>query len=327
MSHEIYEHDSMFYAGETPWHGLGTSVERALTAEEAMIAAGLNWTVKSVPLYAMYDGGMIPVENRRGIIREDTREPLAVVGAVYHPFQNSEAFEFFDEAVRTKEAKYVTAGSLKNGRKVWILAEIGKSFKVADIGDEMKKYVLLYTSHDGTSAVDIMITPIRVVCWNTLNASLRQGERRSRLRHTPNIRSYAKNVSEMLGIVNEYYQDFEECANLFAKTPLKNEEEFERYLDKVGFKIKEDTSSNSRIIKIRDRLTELFDGQGYGTDMNKHSIWSAYNAVAEFVDHERSTRSTKNYNSSEDARLDSQWFGSGALIKRRAWDKALQMTK
>lgn len=324
MGSEIYNDDSMFYAGEQPWHGLGVGVEDALTAEEAIKTAGLDWDVVPAPVYVKYDGRYILVEDKQGMVRSDTEYPLGVVGNVYHPLQNNKAFEFFDEIVGNGQAKYVTAGSLKHGKKIWILAKAGDSFHVA--GDDLiDKYVLLYNSHDGSSMVNVMITPIRVVCWNTLNAALRTSEKKVKLRHTNTIIKRASEVKNLLGVVNKYYDQFQKHSALFAKTPIRTEEELNHFLDLAGFTLPED-KNNTRMTNIREQITTLFDGQGLGMEMNCHSVWNAYNAVTEYVDHHRSTRISGPY-TKEEARLDSLWFGSGALIKQKAWDAALELVK
>lgn len=324
MSSEIYNDDSMFYAGEKPWHGLGVEVEGALTASEAIKAAGLDWEVVPSPVYVKYNDKFILVDDKRGMVRSDTEYPLGIVGNVYHPLQNSEAFKFFDDIVGTGAAKYVTAGSLKHGKKIWILAEVGKEFHVGG-NDLVKKYVLLYNSHDGSSMVNIMITPIRVVCWNTLRAALKDNEKKVRLRHTSSIITRAGEVRDLLGIINDYYNKFEEEAALFSRTPIKNDEELDRYLSLAGFTLSED-KNNTRMQNIREQIITLFDGQGLGMDMNQHSVWNAYNAITEYVDHHRTIRVSGDY-SKEEARLDSLWFGSGAQIKQKAWDAALAFVK
>lgn len=324
MSSEIYNDDSMFYAGEKPWHGLGVGVEGALTASEAIKAAGLDWEVIPSPVYVKHNDKFILVDDKRGMVRSDTEYPLGIVGNVYHPLQNSEAFKFFDDVVGTGAAKYVTAGSLKHGKKIWILAEVGKEFHVGG-NDLVQKYVLLYNSHDGSSMVNIMITPIRVVCWNTLSAALKDNEKKVRLRHTSSIIARAGEVKDLLGIVNNYYDEFEEKAALFSRTPIKNDEELDRYLSLAGFTLSED-KNNTRMQNTREQIITLFDGQGLGMDMNQHSVWNAYNAITEYVDHHRTIRVSGDY-SKEEARLDSLWFGSGAQIKQKAWDAALAFVK
>jgi phage/plasmid-like protein (TIGR03299 family) len=325
------EVESMFYYGQRPWHGLGTEVDHALTANEALIAAGLNWEVELVPVYFRRDDAYNPIMDKRGIMRKDNKELLGVVGNRYTPLQNIEAFNFFDEVVGNKQGKYVTAGSLKGGRRIWILAKVGETFHIADSKDEIDRYALLFNSHDGTSQVKMMITPIRVVCNNTLSAALNMAERNKemvKLRHTSGIINAAKDVKDVLNIVNDYYEIFSDNANILAKTFL-TVDGFQNYLDNLGFvvveeKTEDDERYNRRIIRVRETIERLFD-EGLGMDMNRHSVWNAYNAVVEYVDHNRASRKTAGYSSAQEARLDSLWFGEGARIKRQAWDVAMQL--
>src|SRR5690606_33289784 len=117
----------------------------------------------------------------------------------------------------------------------------------------------------------------------------------------------------------------EKEAALFSRTPIKNDEELDRYLSLAGFTLSED-KNNTRMQNIREQIITLFDGQGLGMDMNQHSVWNAYNAITEYVDHHRTIRVSGDY-SKEEARLDSLWFGSGAQIKQKAWDAALAFVK
>jgi phage/plasmid-like protein (TIGR03299 family) len=327
------EVDSMMYYGTKPWHGLGTSVDHALTADEALVAAGLDWQVELAPLYYMPQHDLLKqVSDKRGVMRMDTKEVMGVVGTKYVPLQNKTAFNFFDEVVGNKKGKYVTAGSLKGGRRVWILAKVGETFRIADSTDEVDRYVLLFNAHDGTSQVKMMITPIRVVCNNTLSAALWRGDagddKMVKLRHTSGIIDAAKEVKDVLGIINTYYELFAEEASKMAKVFLSTTD-FQSYLADCGFRIiepkdAEDEKNNIRIAKVREKLEEVFDN-GMGMDTNQHSLWNAYNSITEYVDHHRTSRKTTGYGSANEARLDSLWFGEGAKVKRQAWDAALQL--
>jgi phage/plasmid-like protein (TIGR03299 family) len=166
MASEIERNEDLFYVeGDgTPWHGLGIPVVGALTADEAIVKAGQNWTVETHPAYAKIGDNFVRIPDTFSTVRMDTKSPFpGTVGGVYVPFQNRDAFAFFDEVVGNNQAKYVTAGCLRGGQRVWILAQVGKNFKIADSKDEMAKYVLLYNAHDGSSKVRMMLTPIRVV--------------------------------------------------------------------------------------------------------------------------------------------------------------------
>lgn len=184
MSHNV---QTMFYAGVTPWHGLGTKVEKNLTAAEAIVAAGLNWEVDKVPVFShSLDKKLISVPGKFAVRRLDNSQPLGIVGARYTPLQNKNAFSFMDAVVQVKEAIYHTAGALGLGERVWLLAQLPKDLVVKGV-DKVEKFLLLTSTHNGTTQVTIKMTPIRVVCQNTLNASLRDGESQANLRHTKTL--------------------------------------------------------------------------------------------------------------------------------------------
>lgn len=323
MAHEV---ESMFYVGEKPWHGLGVELPDVATAEEALVAAGLNWDVEKVPVYAKVNDVYIPIDDRSAIIRTDTNDPLGIVGNVYKPFPNSEAFSFFDNVVQSKEAKYETAGSLKGGKKIWILARVGGTIRIADSNDLVNEYVLLYNSHDGTSTIEMMITPIRVVCMNTLNVAITRKGRGIKIRHTGRAQERIDEARNALMIVRGFYDEFSETADFLAGVSLKSREELDTYLDLAGFELDDEDDNKSGLHQAREKVIELFDF-GRGMDENRHSVWNAFNAVVEFVDHDRRTRQTRSFQSPKEARLYSQWFGPGSNIKQKAWKAALQFAK
>src|SRR5262249_30005108 len=157
--------------GEPAWHGLGINVANAVTAKQAIILAHLDWTVEKWPLRAVKQSFDVPVDGSFATIRTDTRAVLGVVSDQYRVLQNVAAFAFMDEAISEGAAMWETAGALNDGRRVWMLARIPKSVKAMQ-GDEIKPYALLCSSHDGSLAVHIKPTTVRVVCNNTLTLAL-----------------------------------------------------------------------------------------------------------------------------------------------------------
>lgn len=165
MSAEV---ESMFYVRKAPWHGLGTRVEGALNSREALIAAGLNWNVVQRKIFTQ-EG--FPVEGYYANLRDKDQKVLGVVTSRYQIVQNREAFAFTDELLG-KGVQYETAGSLKDGRKTWILARLPKTYRLAE--DKVMPYLVFSNSHDGSGAIKVAMTPIRVVCNNTLNLALQR---------------------------------------------------------------------------------------------------------------------------------------------------------
>lgn len=193
--------ESMFYVRETPWHGLGTRVIEAPSSEDALIAAGLNWNVIQEPIYT---GENEPISGYKANVRDSDRRVLGVVTDRYKVVQNHEAFAFTDELLG-QGVRYETAGSLQEGRKVWLLAHMPHEYIIS--GERISPYLLFSNTHDGSGAVRIALTPIRVVCNNTLNLALRTAERSWSMIHTGDIRSKMKEASDTLFKAERYMDE------------------------------------------------------------------------------------------------------------------------
>ena len=154
--------ESMFSVREKPWHGLGTVVSEALTSAEALKEAGLDWRVYQQPIFTNF--GKV-IEGYRANVRSTDDKVLGVVSDRYKVVQNDEAFEFTDELLG-EGVRYETAGSLQGGRKIWLLAKLPEMYVMA--GDRVSSYLVFSNTHDGSGAVRAAITPVRVVCNNTL---------------------------------------------------------------------------------------------------------------------------------------------------------------
>ena len=296
MSHEIYERDNLFYVDSDesyeaegrrkPWHGLGTPVLHAPTSAEALTLAGLDWEVLKTPVFT--ESG-IKCGSAQATIRSDTKEYLGMVTDRYKIVQNKDAFAFTD-GLLGKDCRYETAGSLRNGRTVWLLAQMPK-MKVC--GDDVANYLCFTNSHDGTGAVRVVLTPTRVVCNNTLNLALRSAERRWATRHCGNIEAKMEEAKKTLELAFEYQEalkvEAEEMANITV-----NEEETEKLL-RMLFPIKDDdtdrakrnmeNAKNDFIVCLNMPDIQKF----YGTK------WALVNAAADFVDHRTPARLTKSY--------------------------------
>lgn len=190
--------ESMFYVRTVPWHGLGIRVEEALSSEEALIKAGLNWNV--VQRSILTDTG-IHVEGYKANIRDSDDKVLGIVTDRYKIVQNRDAFIFTDDLLG-KGVRYETAGSLQEGRRVWLLAKLPSAYIVA--GDRISPYLVFSNSHDGTGAIKVAMTPIRVVCQNTLNLALSTADRIWTANHTGDIELKLENAKETLMRAEDY---------------------------------------------------------------------------------------------------------------------------
>ena len=183
MSHEI---ETMAYAGELPWHGLGVEVSNELTPMMMLEKAGLDWSVDEVPSFVEH------------------------VGSGWHPVQNHEAFEFFNEFVMSGDMEMHTAGSLKGGQMVWALAKVKESFDIFG-DDKIESFLLFSNPHQYGKALNVKFTPIRVVCNNTLTLSLEQESAKgAKLNHR--VAFDADSVKDTLGLAHEKFAMYKEMA-------------------------------------------------------------------------------------------------------------------
>ena len=190
--------ESMFYTRTAPWHGLGVRVEEVLGSKEALNQAGLDWKVEQTDVYAA-SGERIP--GYKANIRDIDRNILGIVGDRYKIVQNEEAFAFTD-GLLGEGVKYETAGSLAGGKIVWMLAKLPEKYIIS--GDAIEPYLVFCNSHDGSGAIRVAMTPVRVVCQNTLNLALKGASRVWSARHTGNVMSRMDEARETLQLANAY---------------------------------------------------------------------------------------------------------------------------
>lgn len=322
MAHNIAENKRMFYTGEAPWHGLGKKLENPATSREAIVAAGLDFEVEKQPLTFMTGDALKTVPQFRATVRKDTGDFLGMVSERYTIVQNAEAFDFFDNIVGEKAAMYHTAGALGKGERIWILAKLPKNIIVFR-DDVVEKYLLLTTSHDGRSPLMAYFTPVRVVCQNTLNASMTDASNGIAIRHVGDITAKVQEAREVLGLSMKYFGEFEETAKVFCAKQM-NSQRLSAYMNRVLDVEEADLKDNKRLADTKATLMTLAEtGKGNDRPGVRGTLWAAYNGVTEYADH------YKKINTEKDAtnRLKSVWFGSSAKIKDRAFGLALSMVK
>lgn len=194
------EVETMFYVREAPWHGLGKRVEFALSSEEALREGGLDWTVIQKPVMTE---DFLPIPGYKANLRETDGRVLGVVTDRYKIVQNHEAFAFTDSLLG-EGVRYETAGSLQNGKKVWMLARLPENYIIS--GDRVNPYLVFSNSHDGSGSIKVAMTPVRVVCQNTLNLALNDAKRIWTTIHTGDIKSKLDEAKKTL-LLAEYYMD------------------------------------------------------------------------------------------------------------------------
>jgi phage/plasmid-like protein (TIGR03299 family) len=275
---------AIVFAGETPWHRLGVKVEKAFDAKTALELGGLDFTVEKAKIACADTRAVIP--DRFAIRRTDTKDVLGIVTDFYQPLQNREAFAFFDGVFGKDKARYEVAGALGKGERVWLLAKLPGDFSIIGT-DTLEKFLLLTNGHDTSEAVRARFTPIRVVCQNTLNAALSGVQSEVRVQHIGDVKGKLEIAGKLLKAAGIYYTEVQTVFRGFVRKQL-NAKAVRGYALQViaGDNSKEeDLSPIGR--KSLDRIVDLHDG-GRGSKLKgvRGTLWGAYNAVAEYVDHD-----------------------------------------
>jgi phage/plasmid-like protein (TIGR03299 family) len=301
---------------------LAPSTSRPETAAQAVQAYGLDWQVGLAPVQAL----VVPpraVPRARAVVRLDTNEPLGVVGRRYEVIQNGEAFRFFDHLVAKYRASYEGAGSCDGGRRVWIQAKLPGGMWVTK-EDEVEKFLLLHMRHGGGS-LQVLDTPIRIWCRNTLLRALREGRHRAvRIFHRGDIDLQVREAEALLALSLRSFEGFEEEARAFAARGL-NRCDLREYLVRVVPDPKDPHTDPARAFATRENLVRLFEtGKGNTLPSVRGTLWAALNGVVEWIDHERPTRADAGDDPSGN-RWKSAKFGTGAALKARAWQEALRL--
>lgn len=306
MAHMI---ETMAYAGETPWHGLGKKVLPDLTPAQMLKEAGLDWTVEKVPSFITRKGKKIAT-NQQALVRSSDDAILTMVSDDWKPVQNSEAFEFFHEFVMEGDMEMHTAGSIKDGKNVWALAKVKESFEILG-GDRVDSYLLFSNPHEYGKSIDIRFTPIRVVCNNTLTLALGSSSDLSvRLNHR---RSFDGDmVKRTLGIASTKMDSYKETAEFLASKRY-NEETLNEYLTSLFPAMSKD---NKKVLsRPAEQVLSVMETQP-GAEYGEGSWWQAFNAVTFATDH------LLGHN--QESRLQSAWYGQNRSRKVTALEKAVE---
>jgi phage/plasmid-like protein (TIGR03299 family) len=340
MAHEIETRNgkaSMIYVGETPWHGLGTRLTVAPSSTaEAIKLAGLDWQI-GLERAQLADGTLL---DRFAVVRDVDRAVLGVVGMDWEPVQNSKAFEPFDPFVRTGAATIETAGSLRGGRRVWMLAKLNRadSVIVPKSDDRVAKYLLVAIGHDGTLAFRIGYTPIRVVCQNTLSVALNRGEATHvRLMHLSGVNKAIDNVTAAIEAIDARFEEAADMFRALAARQIHNEAELRTYVEAVynigkkpaaqrtgaellgdllakpanlpkagALDVDQGGMTKETRSRIMDEVAHLFtNGKGNDLPGVRGTAYAAYNAVTEHLTWHRGGAVK-----AQDSRLENLWMSS-----------------
>lgn len=293
MAHLV---ESCFSVRETPWHGLGTIVQEAPTSADALRLAGLDWTVNQNPVFT--EGGF-EIPNYKANVRSSDNTVLGIVTDRYKVVQNAEAFAFTDSIIDTGNVLYETAGSLRNGKTIWMLARMPET---NILGDKFDPYMCFTNSHDGSGAVKVCMTPIRVVCNNTLNMALANASRCWSTKHIGDISSKLEEAKHTLVMANNYMKKLDEEADKLANQKI-SEDEIAKILDEL-FPVNEDKDSDRKKNNVEEAKNQImicymapdiakFIGTKYGF----------LNAVSDWCGHATPARNTANYKSNNWGRI------------------------
>ena len=303
--------ESMFSVREKPWHKLGTIVMEAPTSADALRLAGLDWNVVQEPIYTDFNE---PIEGYKANVRDSDRKVLGVVSDRYKIIQNKEAFAFTDTLLG-KGVRYETAGSLQEGKRVWILARLPHEYII--LGERISPYLVFSNTHDGSGAVKVAVTPVRVVCSNTLNFALDTAKRSWSMIHTGNIKDKIQEAEDTLFMAEKYMDslgmEFEDL-----RRQKVTDAQVKEYIELLLPMEKDATPIQSKnTLKLRNdlqlRYYEAPDLQKVG-----NNAYRFLNAVSDFATHSEPLRRTPKYNEN----LFMRTMDGNPLI-----DKAYQLVK
>lgn len=303
--------ETMFSVREKPWHGLGTIVLEAPASADALRLAGLDWKVVQEPVCT--ETGEL-IEGYKANIRDKDRRVLGVVSDRYKVVQNTDAFSFTDELLG-KGVRYETAGSLQEGRKVWLLARLPREYIIA--GERISPYLVFSNTHDGSGSVKVAVTPVRVVCNNTLNLALDTAKRSFSMIHTGNIQDKIQEAKDTLFMAEEYMGclgiEFERL-----RRQKMTDGQVEEYIELLLPMENDPTPMQEKnIIRLRKDMERRYYK---APDLQKvgNNAYRFLNAVSDFATHSDPLRRTANYRENLFART----MDGNPLI-----DKAYQLVK
>ena len=323
MAHEI---ETMAYANEVPWHGLGTPVSDDLTVDEMLVKAGLDWRVDMQPLYTMRNGEAVEVPGKQALVRETDGKVLTIASPNWTPLQNRDAMEFFREYTEMGGAKMETAGSLRGGKLLWMLAKVNKDFVVKGrANDTVRGHILLSWSHEVGRANDARTCAERVVCANTLAVALNE-QNTATYRQTHSAAFDMKKAKEAIQLSVDQIAKMEREANELASLKLSQFDAarfYARLLQPVDADVEmteeehaqnllENPSARGRV--FRSVWASYENAPGADTE----TAWGVLNGLTHYADHTAVSRGA-------DGRLDSAWFGERSRLKQKAYAELLEM--
>lgn len=316
MAHEV---ESMAFVGNRglPWHagataGLIENLSDLAKADEMIAAAKLGWKVDQMPIVVDGIGAHIP--DRVANVRNSDHKVLGIVSARYKVVQNDRVFEFAEDLCGVG-GRFETAGSLRNGEIVFTSIELPHDFVVDGDVSKVKTFLLVSNGHDGIHAFKACITPVRVVCTNTLNAAFRNAKDKFSIRHTENISGRINQAREILKLTTSYMDDFKVMANNMAHTTVTIQEGLE--MVKKIFPLTEDEKRGGAEMSINAQKVMGNWLESQNIESIRMTKWGLWNAITEFIDHGMAYRGGKT-SSVSDAKAESILFDGYASRAKKA---------
>jgi len=312
--------ETMAYAGDVPWHGLGKKLQALQPIDVWKTQAGMDWQIEASDVRYITGNANLGVihayPEQKVLYRSDTKAPLAVVSKRFQVVQPGEILEFYRDLTEIGGFELETAGVLREGRKFWALARTGQSVSLKG-RDRVDGYLLLATACDGTLATTAQFTSVRVVCNNTLQVALGNASGAIKVPHRSQFDPEA--VKRQLGITVAAWDCFVERMKALVARPLDPDSVeglLRRVLTYAGQDGKAPVVNEQAVANVR----ALYEGGGRGALLtsSRGTAWGLLNGITEYIDHHRRARS-------DDHRRDAAWFGQGAQIKQRAWDEAMKL--
>ena len=313
--------ETMAYAGDKPWHGLGNKLTTLQPLDVWKRQAGMDWMIEESEVRYITGnhtvGAIHTFPEQKVLYRSDTKRPLAVVSKRFQVVQPEEVLEFYRDLTEHAGFELETAGVLKEGRKFWALARTGQSAMLKG-KDQVNGYLLLATACDGSLATTAQFTSVRVVCNNTLQIAL--GDNRGAVKVPHRSEFNADAVKQQLGITVAPWNRFVAKMKDLVACPVDPDSVdglLRRMLTYPGQPGQAPVVNEQAMRSVR----ALYDGGGRGAQLasSRGTAWGLLNSVTEYVDHHRRARS-------DDHRREAAWFGQGAQFKQRAWDELVQLT-
>lgn len=340
--------ETMTHFGEVPWHGNSTPMTDAevYDLDACQARGGLNWEAEKIQLCTSDNQKLV---GAYAIRRKSDGKILGdSVGPRYTILQNKDAFAWFKPFVEAKEAQLHTAGSLAEGSRIWVLAKLNRDPMEIVAGDEVQKFILLSHSHDGSLAVRVGFTPIRVVCANTLAmAHNDDASKLIRVKHSKEVKTNLDNIRAVMNLANEQFEataeqyrllarktihagDLEKFVRLVFKDLLKEDKDDQPIKDVLAVP-KEKIKTRTR--NIMDRVIELTEtGKGNNVSNVRGTYWAAYNGLTQYLAWDKGlTEDGKGKLTAErvkekaDNRLNNLWYGSDANLNRLALNTAMEL--